>query len=144
MRQSLHLMLIQILNRAHQLQCVHSTHEVKPPSRYGWWLVSSRIEDNDINFELKVSNNNSSRMEEWRNTLSYNCSVTFLLGRKNDMNIQFTNYVWHFFHFVSRTLMMSTWLLSWIKPDIEGYNMLYVLFQSWFGKDRTNFLSDIK
>ena len=64
-----------------------STREVKPTSRNGWWLVSSRIEDNDINFELKVSSDNSSRKEEWRKTLSYNCSVIFLLGRKNDMNI---------------------------------------------------------
>ena len=64
-----------------------STREVKPPSRYGWWLVSSRIGDNGINFELKVSSDNSSRKEEWRKTLSYNCSVTFLLGRKSDMNI---------------------------------------------------------
>jgi len=64
-----------------------STREVKPPSRYGWWLVSSRIEDNDINFELKVSSDNSSRKEECRKTLSYNSSTTFLLGRKNDMNI---------------------------------------------------------
>ena len=38
------------------------------------------------------------------------------------MNTKYTNYVWHFFHFVSRTLVMSTGLLSWIKPNIEVYN----------------------
>ena len=122
----------------------HSTREIKPPSRYGWWLVSSRLEDNDINFELTVSSDNSSRKEELRKTLRYKCSATFLLGRKNDRNIEFTNYVWHFFHFVSRSLVMSTWLLSWIKPNIEGYNTVY-----WREKDKpprpfgwTSFLTD--